>query len=162
MSWAFKHTRFLLGGLLALHALWIGTHLYLVKHHQLNSWKLGGYGMYTRPSPRFRLNAHVDGLENKDRQWREKPNFASANWYFVMPCRAISANNIASFYQDNPQALGKTTHLLITIRSFERYPVKSEYEPKVQLDVTWPDANTFVWTGNVCGQKSEGRGQWPH
>lgn len=161
MSLAFKHTRFLLGGLLVLHVLWIGTHLYLVKYHQLNSWKLGGYGMYTKPSPRFRLDAHIEGIEEKDQQWRAKPNFALANWDFVMPCRPPSAASIASFYQDNPPAVGKKTYLLVTIKSFKRYPIEAKYLPKVDLQVTWPDANTFSWTGDVCGQRSEGQGQWP-
>jgi len=159
MFWGFKYTRILLGSLLVLHVLWIGTHLYLVKNHQLNAWKLGGYGMYTRPSPRFRLNAHVEGLEDKEK-WQSKPNFSSANWYFVLPCRPISASRIVGFYQDNPEALGKTTHLLITIRTFERYPVKAPYLPKVDLKITWPNANTFVWEGKVCDQTSEGQGQW--
>lgn len=161
MFWGFKYTRLLLGSLLVLHVLWIGTHLYLVKHHQLNAWKLGGYGMYTRPSPRFRLNAHVEGLEDKEK-WQSKPNFSSANWYFVLPCRPMSASRIVGFYQDNPEALGKTTRLLVTIRSFERYPVKSEYVPTVELTITWRDDKTFTWEGKVCNQQSTGQGQWPH
>jgi len=111
MFWGFNYTRLLLGSLLVLHVLWIGTHL---------------------------------------------------NWYFVLPCRPISASRIASFYQDNPEALGKTTHLLITIRSFERYPVKSEYLPRVELTIRWPDDKTFTWEGKVCEQQSKGKGQWPH
>jgi hypothetical protein len=161
MFWGFNYTRLLLGSLLVLHVLWIGTHLYLVKNHQLNAWKLGGYGMYTRPSPRFRLNAHVEGLEASEK-WQSNPKFSAENWYFVLPCRPISASRIASFYQDNPEALGKTTHLLITIRSFERYPVKSEYLPRVELTIRWPDDKTFTWEGKVCEQQSKGKGQWPH
>jgi len=161
MSLGSNRVRYLFGGLLLLHIAWIGTHLYLVKHHQLNQWKLGGYGMYTRPAPRFDLNAHVDGTENKNQKWRSKPNFAQENGYFVMPCQPLSANKVASFYKDNPAAVGHTTHLLITIKSFERYPVKAQYLPKLQLDITWQDANTFIWTGEVCGQISEGQGKWP-
>lgn len=160
MSLAPNRVRYLLGGLLILHIIWIGTHFYLVENHQLNQWKLGGYGMYTRPAPRFELNAHVDGINDADQQWRSRPTFAKENWYFVMPCRALSAARIASFYQDNPSAVGKNTHLLITIKSFERYPVKAEYLPKVQLDITWPSAKVFAWKGEVCGQQTKGQGQW--
>ncbi len=159
MSWVFNRTRFVLGGLLVLHVLWIATHMYLVKNNHLNQWKLGGYGMYTHPTPRFRLNAHVEGFDDQQ-QWRNKPNFAVANWNFVMPCRPLSAENIAGFYQDNPNAIGKKTYLLVTIKSFKRYPIEAKYVPKIDVEITWSDATTFVWQGEVCGELSEGRGQW--
>lgn len=159
MFWGFNRVRLLLGGLLVLHVLWIATHMYLVQNHELNQWKLGGYGMYTKPAPRFRLNAHIAGM---DQQWKRKPNFAVANGHFILPCQPLAANNIAAFYRDNPQAIGKTTNLLVTIKSFKRYPIEAKYLPKIELVITWPDADTFSWTGTVCGQPSKGQGQWPH
>lgn len=161
MSWASNPVRLILGGLLVLHILWIGTHLYLVKNHHLNPWKLGGYGMYTKPAPRFRLNAHVEGVDAGERKWRRKPAFAVANRNFVMPCQPFSAEKVAGFYRDNPEAVGKKTNLLVRIKSFKRYPIEVEYLPKVELAITWPDANTYTWKGRICGQNSEGRGQWP-
>ena len=37
-------------GLLALHTVWIANHLRLVYQDRINPWRLGGYGMYTRPN----------------------------------------------------------------------------------------------------------------
>lgn len=161
MSWAVSRTQFLLGGLLVLHCLWIATHFYLVKNNHLNQWKLGGYGMYTQPAPRFRLHAHVDGFGEAKQQWQNKPNFAVLNWNFIMPCRPLSAHRIASFYQDNPQAIGHKTNLLVTIKSFQRYPIETKYLPKIDLVINWTDTKTFAWKGQICGEHSEGKGQWP-
>jgi len=161
MPWFSNITRLLLGGLLALHIAWIGVHIYLVQHHELNQWKLGGYGMYTKPAPRFRLYAHVDGFTDADQKaWKRKPAFARLNQYFVLPCQPLTAHSITGFYQDNPQAVGKTTHLLVTIKSFKRYPIEAKYLPKVELVVKWPDTHTFRWQGTVCDQPSEGQGEW--
>lgn len=162
MFWGSKYTRLLLGSLLVLHIAWISVHIYLGQYHELNQWKLGGYGMYTKPAPRFRLNAHVAGVEDTEQKWQRKPAFARVNWHFVLPCKPLSAHHVAAFYQDNPQAIGKTTYLLVTIKSFKRYPIDVKYLPKVELVITWPDARTFTWTGTVCEQLSEGKGQWPH
>lgn len=40
-------------GLFLLHSGWVCVHAYYHSQDMLNPWKLGGYAMYTRPTPRF-------------------------------------------------------------------------------------------------------------
>ena len=53
-------------GIFIIHTLWIVVHLILVMNNQINPWKLGGYGMYTVPSPSFKIDVTgYDGLGNE-------------------------------------------------------------------------------------------------
>lgn len=49
----FATKRALVYGALAVLTIWPAVHIYLVKSYGVSAWKLGGWGMYAVPRPKF-------------------------------------------------------------------------------------------------------------
>ena len=145
-------------GLLVVHACWIIVHLNLVSRELINPWKLGGYGMYTKPSNKAKLSIY-DLSATAVRVPRDTyvdDRFRRANFRYTFRCKSISEKSLLMFYRDNPHLVNSNLGFIISESKFLREPIRSKRFPHSVVQVIWPQPGRFLYSGKICGETYDG------
>jgi len=144
--------------LVTVHTSWILYHLNLVSKDLINPWKLGGYGMYTKPTNRAKLRLYdirskTTRISKRDYTSR---NFRNSNLRYVFRCRPISEKSFLIFLRDNPHLANVDLKFMIREREFTRNPIGTKWVPHSVAELKWPQEDKFTYSGEVCGTKYSG------
>ncbi|MEM7178580.1 MAG: hypothetical protein AAF503_12850 [Pseudomonadota bacterium] len=153
----------IIGVLIALHVGWLGVHLWLVKTHQINPWKLGGYAMYTVPH----LNplTHVFVFDEGAQRWAELErsralfnsyNFDKSDDLHVFRCRPPGTDSLIGFMDENPHLRYRPLTIAISERQFFKDPIRAERHPVMTVQIAWAGETRFAYKGEICGTAFEG------
>ncbi len=149
-------------GLLALHTFWIITHLTLVSKGLINPWKLGGYGMYTKPNYRAKLS--VFDISSKQvvipRAKYKSSNFRDANLRYVFRCRQFNEEVFLVFFQDNPHLANRDLRFVLREKVFSQKPVAVKRETYSAAEIHWPQKDQFTYRGEICGTEYSGAAEY--
>ncbi len=154
---------FVIFGLLAIHTLWIFTHLNLVSRDLINPWKLGGYGMYTKPANRARLrifDVSTKTAEQIPRMTFRANDFYEANLRYIFRCRPMSKKSFLLFMRKNPHLTNINLRFEIREREFQRQPIRAKWVTHSVAEITWLDDTKFSYTGKVCDTQYSGEAEF--
>src|SRR5262245_56211162 len=97
------YRKWLLTGLVIAHIAWVANHLRLVANDQLDPWRLGGYGMYTVPSPDVKFQV-FDKAEPNSSVPVEKRAFNAAQRFTnpsrIFRCAPVTPEALRSFFDE--------------------------------------------------------------
>lgn len=153
---------------LSLHFVWIANHLRWVAGDQVNPWKLGGYGMYTGPSPIPKLIVELvspSGIVRRlDPSSYNIDDFSRAinktNLARVFRCNPIPSEAIKIFFDDNPRLRGVSVNLVFSERYLSRDPVAAKMREQGRVQVQWIRHNYLVYGNSFCGNVETGEVSW--
>lgn len=142
-------------GLVILHIGWIGNHVRLVANDQIDPWRLGGYGMYTIPSPypRFEVfdpNFLEIPLPVKTLRYEAADR---TNPRRVFRCVHVSSASLRGFFDENRNLIGRNLVFIFSERRFFHTPPSTKREKQGEVIVTWQSARTFTYTSRFCGKE---------
>jgi hypothetical protein len=150
---------------LIVHSLWIVNHLRWVATKQINPWKLGGYGMYTVPTPRPSIQ--LFDLQNPSAVQRIDPRSYSLDNYRavtrlsnsnrVFRCTHVGAEELKALFEENPQLRGNNLGLLYLEDMFVHEPVSVKRVRQGRVTVTWIGKGFFEFTSEFCGSIKTGK-----
>lgn len=143
-------------GLLILQIIWIGNHMRLVASDQINPWRLGGYAMYTVPSPAVRFQVYDPNLPDLPiavNLLRYEAAGRFTNPWRTFRCSPESSAALRGFFEENGTLIGKNLVLVYSERRFYRDPRSSKREMQGVVGVTWQDERTFTFTSRFCGKE---------
>lgn len=155
--------KLLIGVLLSLHVVWICVHLVLVAGERINPWKLGGYGMYTLPSPQ--ALTHVYTFNEAAEEWIEIPRKARAfesfefdrrNHLHVFRCRPPSESSIVAFLDQNPHLRYRPLTLALSEQLFDREPIGVRRQIYAKVEIAWAGQTRFAYRGAICDKTFDG------
>ena len=134
--------KYLLWVLLALHVLWGSTHLVLHAKGFINPWKLGGYGMYTVPSPKPRVEFE---FLNSDKE----PNvnyfdFRDDNIGFYFRKWLITVDSLQSLITENPKLIGADFRLMVTEQFLVKESLSAERKITHEAQVIWNSDSEYT------------------
>ncbi|WP_119274087.1 hypothetical protein [Taklimakanibacter deserti] len=153
--WRKIDVKWIVVGLLVLHVGWIANHIRWVLNEEINPWKLGGYAMYTVPSPNLRIRVY-DALNPEIRipvkmlQFEAATRFTNGGRTFR--CAGIPERSLRAFFDENKDLIGRSLVFVYFERSFVRSPPSAKMEQKGLVVVTWRDSQTFSYTSRFCGK----------
>lgn len=143
-------------GLLLLHIGWIANHIRWVVNDEINPWRLGGYAMYTVPSPSARFQVF-------DLAFPEMPTpvnttrFDAAehltNAERVFRCAPVPPAAMRAFFEENENLIGKDLAFVFTERRIHRHPRSIKREMQGMVDVRFEDERTFTYRSRFCGKE---------
>lgn len=136
--------------ILALHGLLLVTHLTLHVRDEVNPWKLGGYGMYTMPSPATTVTVIAES--NPDR-FVYVGGLREHNWYFNWYCKTISKQSLDTLLTENHWLIGEPFTITVTTEDFRHYPAGRVDRVIHEATVTWETPDTYLLSGVACGRK---------
>ncbi len=156
----------ILYGLLIIHTYWIGTHMCLVANGKINPWKMGGYGMYTGPSPRPSLKVYQ---ENSDGEFKKIPReqlrlyrYKQANYHYNFYCKTVTPDELNIFLEDNPQFVGKNINLKVKGQFMTTKPIERVIKTISTIRVRWKNSTQYNYQMEYCQDKiHEDSGQYP-
>lgn len=148
--------KWILAGLLILHIGWIANHMRWVLTDQINPWKLGGYGMYTVPTPAAKLQVYDADFPDtptlvKTMQFEAAERFTNITRTFR--CAPPPPAALLGFFEENGNLIGKHLAFIYTEARFNRDP--RSYKRKIQgvLELSWQDERTFIYRSRFCGKE---------
>jgi hypothetical protein len=155
-SWLKKLTlpQLVLLALLTVHTGWIGVHLTLVGQDRINPWKLGGYGMYTRPQavPFYEVYL-LDNPGDEDGEWVDDFD----DWAFyeqtkrsTFHCEPFNPAAIEQFLDQNQDLVGSDIKIYALTTAFEREPIRLEPVYLGAAKVIWQDETNYSVEGSFC------------
>jgi hypothetical protein len=142
--------------LLIINVGWICVHMFF--HHQglLNPWKLGGYAMYTKPTPLY--YAVVDVAKGKvDNKLFNKPLYY-LNLYATGGCLSgISKRFYKKIPFMNPEMIGKEGFTRMSFYEKKRPMVKGAVTRDIigQATLTLDEKGVMTVKEDFCGKKKE-------
>lgn len=146
---------------LIFHMLWILNHLRWVANDQINPWKLGGYGMYTKPEPDVTLTlfdirfpgAHfkLDPSTYSLVRYRKASRFT--NIRRVFRCAHVKPDQLLAFFEGNPQLRGRNLGFLYTEGKFIQNPVSVKRVNQGHVTIIWTGKDVFEYTSEFCGSR---------
>lgn len=151
--------QFVIYGLLMIHVSWIITHLNLVSRDLINPWKLGGYGMYTKPSNKASLRLYdisADKASRIPRKTFRADDFRDANLRYVFRCRPLSETSFLAFIRKNSHLVNVNLRFEIREREFRRRPIRTKWVTHSVAEIKWQDETKFSYSGKVCGTQYAG------
>ena len=146
---------------LVLHSLWILNHLRWVAAQQIDPWKLGGYGMYTVPPPRGRVN--LLDVSNRGQPIRIDPSnyslkrFGAVSISRVFRCAHVRSSDLKVFFEDNPQFRGINLGFLYVEGIFVKNPVAQKRARQGRVSINWANNDLFEFTSEFCGTQESGK-----
>ncbi len=145
-------------GLLTVHVSWIVFHMNLVSKDLINPWKLGGYGMYTKPNNKARLRVYDirDKTKRLSKKTYASKNFRDENLRYIFRCRKITEEAFLIFLRDNPHLANVDLRFLIRERKFTRSPVAVKWVPHSVAEIKWQQSDKLTYSGSVCGEEYSG------
>lgn len=151
--------KWIVAGLLVLHIGWIGNHMRLVAADQINPWRLGGYGMYTIPSPFPRLQVFDASMPDAPipvNTVHYEAVLRSSNAARTFRCASIPSAALRSFFNENRNLFGKNLVFVYSERRFIHFPPSTKRELQGAVRVTWQDMQSFTYTSRFCGKEETG------
>jgi hypothetical protein len=154
--WRKLDQKWIVFGLLILHIGWIANHIRWVVNDEINPWKLGGYAMYTVPSPNLIIRVY-DARNPEIRiparmlQFESATRFTNAGRSFR--CAGIPARALRAFFGENRELIGRSIALVFFERVFVRAPPSTKTENKGLVVVTWQGPQNFSYTSRFCGKE---------
>jgi hypothetical protein len=154
---------------LVIHVAWIVNHLRWVANDEVNPWKLGGYGMYTVPSPSLRVDIKgilpsgaVGILDPDSYSLRAfERSFRKTNPNRVFRCAHVEPANLRAFFDENPNLRGANLVLGFLDREFVRKPVGVRWREQGRVQVEWIGDRNLVYGSLFCGDVVTGEVSWP-
>ncbi len=156
-------------GLLAAHTLWIGNHLRLVYHDRINPWRLGGYGMYTRPNravvlqvydirfadaPMLIPNTEIS-LVKFDRAIR------LTNSRRAFRCAHPTSTQLGAFFGENKHLIGRKLAFIYNEAHFLHKAPWLERQQQGEVIIDWEDDRNLTYTSTFCGDEAKGTASLP-
>jgi hypothetical protein len=153
--------KWIIAGVLILHIAWIGNHMRLVATGQINPWQMGGYAMYTIPSPGVRLwvyDAHMPDAPLRVKLVRygmaiTNYGMALTNISRTFRCVDVPVAALLGFFDDNRDLIGRNLAFVYSERQFVRDPPSTKRVIQGTVMVTWQDGQTFTYTNRFCGSE---------
>jgi hypothetical protein len=144
-------------GLLALHVGWIGNHIRWVINDEINPWKLGGYAMYTVPSPKTRVQVYDANFTGKPIKvktvgYSAATRFTNSGRSFR--CADVPAAALLTFFEENKDLIGRNLVFVYAERRFVRDPPSTKNEMQGSVIVVWQDERTFIYKNRFCGREA--------
>lgn len=150
---------------LVIHVAWIVNHLWWVANDRIDPWKLGGYGMYTVPSPGLRLE--IQWVSASGRTGNLNPDSYSTraiqrsinltNKDRVFRCAPVSPKSLRAFFEENPSLRGVNLAFVFSELRFVRDPVAAKRREQGRVEVQWIGDNDFVYGNSFCGDIETGQ-----
>jgi hypothetical protein len=143
-------------GLLILHMAWIGNHMRWIANDQINPWRLGGYAMYTVPSPSQRtrvIDANFPDAFLKVRMGEYEKATRLTNFNRTFRCANVPAAALLAFFGENQTMIGRNLVFVYSERQLVRTPLAAKRVVNGMVDVTWQDGRTFTYTNKFCGRE---------
>lgn len=144
----------ILVALLTIHTVWIGVHLVLVSQDRINPWKLGGYGMYTRPQavPFYEIEVLANPGDDEG-EWVDE--FDDWGFYDHMKrttfhCEAFNPQAMIQLFEDNEWLIGSDLKIAAGTTEFLRDPIRLEPVYVGEARVIWQDETRFEVSGAFC------------
>lgn len=160
-----KTLKFVIIAVLIFHTLWIANHLRWVATDQIDPWKLGGYGMYTVPSPKVSLNlidirfsgGHIilDPSDYNLGRLRKATKFTNNNRVFR--CTHLKPEILKIIFEENPQLRGIDLRLLFLEDKFTHNPVSVKRVRQGRVTLIWSGKDSFEYTSEFCGSQETGK-----
>ncbi len=149
-------------GLLILHTVWIIAHLNLVSKGLINPWKLGGYGMYTKPNYKAKLRLYDVSSQPMiiSRKSYKRTNFRNANLRYIFRCRKFTEEAFLVFFQDNPHLIKRNLRFVLREKEFTRGPIGVKRVVYSTAEIRWPRKDKFIFNGEICGTKYTGQAEY--
>lgn len=149
---------------LVIHGIWIGNHLLWVADDQIDPWKLGGYGMYTVPSPDVQLAISWISSSGSTRVLDPsryslgafERSVAHTNPKRTFRCAPIESEDLRAFFDENPLLRSLNLIFIFTERRFLRDPVKLERQEQGRVQIQWIDDHNLVYANQFCGTVETG------
>jgi len=143
--------------LFAVHTGWIGFHLTLVEDERINPWKLGGYGMYTRPqaSPFYEVEVLADPADEEG-EWVDEFDdwaFYDQTMRTTFHCEPFNIAAMKQFFDENGALVGKDLKIYALTTKFERDPIRLEPVYVGAAKVIWQDLQRYTVSGSFCGDE---------
>jgi hypothetical protein len=148
--------KWIIAGLLILHIAWIGNHMRWVAAGQINPWKLGGYAMYTVPSPQLRLQIYDANLPDapiRASSIRYELATRFTNTTRTFRCADVPAAALLAFFEENSGLIGRNLAFVYSERQFFRNPPSFKRVMQGMVTVTWQDTQSFTYTNRFCGNE---------
>ncbi len=153
--------KWIIAGLLILHIAWIGNHMRLVAAGQINPWQMGGYAMYTIPSPGVRLwvyDAHVPDAPLQVKLLRygmaiTNYGMALTNISRTFRCADVPVAALLGFFDENRDLIGRNLAFVYRERQFVRDPPSVKRVVQGVVLVSWQDSLSFTYTNKFCGNE---------
>lgn len=154
---------------LVIHVMWIVNHLRWVANDEVNPWKMGGYGMYTVPSPQLRVDIRavlpsgkIRILDSGSYSLREfQRSFHRTNQDRVLRCAPVEPANVRAFFDENPRFRGANLTFVFWEREFIRKPVGVRTREQGRVQVEWIGDRNLVYGSMFCGNLVTGEVSWP-
>jgi hypothetical protein len=148
--------KWIIVGLLILHTAWIGNHMRWVAGGRIDPWRLGGYAMYTIPSPAARL--HVFFADRPDAPIRVNSTRYHSATRFTNPsrmfrCADVPAAALLAFFEENRELIGSNLAFVYSERQFIRNPPSTKRVVQGTVAVSWRDTRSFAYTNRFCGNE---------
>jgi hypothetical protein len=154
----------IIASLLILHIAWIGNHMRWVAGGQINPWRLGGYAMYTVPSPQLRLqiyDANLPGAPIPARTIRYELATRFTNATRTFRCADVPAAALLAFFEENRGLIGRNLAFVYSERQFARNPPSLKRVLQGMVTVSWHDTQTFTYTNKFCGKEASASATLP-
>ena len=133
---------------------WVCGHMYLNSQGLIDPWKLGGYGMYTKPGVKplalvFRYKPGQKG----ERIDVDQARFMKSSYFFRFLCRPVSISAIKKLIEDNESLSGYNIRIGISIREFQKNPIayRRKLHHKIVFKREWNGSYTLQQS--VCGKE---------
>ncbi|MEL6266452.1 MAG: hypothetical protein AAFR52_12520 [Pseudomonadota bacterium] len=148
------------GALVAVHAAWIGIHAWMITGDRINTWRLGGYAMYTRPPPQSQVHVYGRGASG-DWVGLEGGAFRIFEFYEgndlnVFRCAPPPEAALAGFFDQNPSARGRRLRIALSEAYMTRDPFHVGRRIYATIDMAWR-GETVTWTHAACDETHEGQ-----
>lgn len=153
---------------LVIHLFWIANHLRWVANDQINPWKLGGYGMYTVPSPQVRVEINkvspsgaIRALDPDSYSLADfQRSFSSTNLDRIFRCASVEPESVRAFFDGNPQLRGTDLIIIFTERVFSRDQVTVKRREQGRVQIQWIDYRNLVYGSQFCENVETGEVSW--
>lgn len=141
--------------LFGIHCIWLSTHAYLVSQDKINPWKLGGYGMYTGPSPRPYAEVSFKNIENDGFTvipWNQLnfQGYHSASFHHNFYCKKITAKELDVFFQDNKHLRGHDIQIQVKVNAMQKDPISKIRKTISIVDIHWETQYKYTYHVQYC------------
>ena len=145
--------KWIVAGLLILHIGWIANHMRWIATDQINPWKLGGYAMYTVPSPAVQIKVYDVDLPDtpllvNTMRFHAAERFTNPGRTFR--CAQVAPAALLGFFEENGFLIGKHLTFIYTERRLYRHPLVFKREIQGVLDLSWQDERSFTYRTKFC------------
>ena len=149
--------KWIIAGLLILHIAWLGNHMRWVANGEIDSWKLGGYAMYTSARPRVRLSVYLENGPDAPIPVKKGSRYYLATYFTnidrAFRCADVPAAALLAFFDENRGLIGSNLAFIYSDQRVVGDPPSVKRGMQGMVIVTWQDTQTFTYTNRFCGNE---------